>query len=302
MSEAVSEAASELSYVRMHGCGNDYVFLDCFHHAIPADPPALARFISDRHRSAGSDGLVLMLPSDVPAAVARMRMFNADGSEGSLCGNALRCMALWLQQTGKAAGSFQIVMANRLIAVQIIGSEPALRRGMVRIGVGRPEVLRAAVGVQACVRPIELPDVNVPGLIGQPLHVSLGNPHTVFFVKSLANLPFEQLGPRIERHSAFPNRTNVEFVQLSDVVSANMAKVRVWERGSGETQACGSGACAVAVAAVSVGYLRDTDAVQVQMAGGLLRVLLGADLQLELEGPAEECCRGTILWPRDSGV
>lgn len=290
-------ALAELPYLRMHGCGNDYVFLDCFQNAAPHDLSGLARFISDRHRAAGSDGLVLMLPSDTPAAVARMRMFNADGSEGSLCGNALRCMAMWLHQTGRAGRTFQIAMAERLIGVQIVDSEPGLRRAMVRIDVGRPGVLNSQPGISGCVRQQALAGVQVPGLLGQPLHVSLGNPHTVFFVPAIAAVPFDRLGPQIESHPAFPDRTNVEFVEISDR-SENRLTVRVWERGSGETLACGSGACAVAVAALAAGHLQSFQAVSVQMAGGLLRVLLSADLQLQLEGPAEECCRGSILWPR----
>lgn len=290
-------ALAELPYLRMHGCGNDYVFLDCFQNAAPHDLSGLARFISDRHRAAGSDGLVLMLPTDTPAAVARMRMFNADGSEGSLCGNALRCMAMWLHQTGRAGRTFQIAMAERLIGVQIVDSEPGLRRAMVRIDVGRPGVLNSQPGISGCVRQQALAGVQVPGLLGQPLHVSLGNPHTVFFVPAIAAVPFDRLGPQIESHPAFPDRTNVEFVEISDR-SENRLTVRVWERGSGETLACGSGACAVAVAALAAGHLQSFQAVSVQMAGGLLRVLLSADLQLQLEGPAEECCRGSILWPR----
>lgn len=293
----VGAALSELPYLRMHGCGNDYVFLDCFQNAAPHDLSGLARFISDRHRAAGSDGLVLMLPSDTPAAVARMRMFNADGSEGSLCGNALRCMAMWLHQTGRADRTFQIAMAERLIGVQIVDSEPGLRRAMVRIDVGRPGVLNSQPGISGCVRQQSLAGVQVPGLLGQPLHVSLGNPHTVFFVHAIAAVPFDRLGPQIESHPAFPDRTNVEFVEISDP-SENRLTVRVWERGSGETLACGSGACAVAVAALAAGHLQSFQAVSVQMAGGLLRVLVSADLQLQLEGPAEECCRGSILWPR----
>ncbi len=294
----MSGMLSELQYLRMHGCGNDYVFLDCFRNRAPEDPAGLSRYVSDRHRAVGSDGLVLMLPSDVPGAVARMRMFNADGSEGSLCGNALRCMAMWLHQSGRAEALFQIVMAERLIGVQIVESDADWRRAVVRIDVGRPAVLSTDPGVRCCVREQTLADVQVPGLVGSPLHVSLGNPHTVFFVQSIPAVPFELLGPRIERHAAFPDRTNVEFVEISGLSAANAATVRVWERGSGETLACGSGACAVAVAAVAAGHLHSRLPISVQMTGGLLRVLVSEDLELQLEGMAEECCRGTVLWPR----
>ncbi len=283
---------SPLSFIKMHGCGNDYVFVDCFTQRAPAHPGALSERISDRHRSVGSDGLVLMLPPSVDDADATMRMFNADGSEGSLCGNALRCFAMWLFQSGRCGTTFCIEMAGRRIRCEIVESDTSSRTALVRTAFGPPGVAGSGgFGQEQYSVPVCLPDVAVESHIGDALHVSMGNPHTIFFVESIAAVSFEKLGPRIEHHAAFPNRTNVEFVE---VTGPNQCRVRVWERGSGETQACGSGACAVAVAGLTSGRFFAGRPVSVQMSGGLLSILVDHDWNVTLEGPAAECCRGTI--------
>lgn len=281
-----------LSFIKMHGCGNDYVFVDCMTQIAPAHPGALSQVISDRHRSVGSDGLVLMLPPAVDDADATMRMFNADGSEGSLCGNALRCFAMWLFQSGRCDRTFWIEMAGRRIHCEIVASDAFSRTALIRTAFGPPGTVGSGDdehGMYAV--PLALPDVVVESQIGSALHVSMGNPHTIFFVESIAAVSFEQLGPRIEHHKAFPNRTNVEFVE---VTGPNQCRVRVWERGSGETQACGSGACAVAVAGLVSGRFSIDQPVSVQMSGGLLSIIVDHDWNVTLEGPAAECCRGTI--------
>jgi diaminopimelate epimerase len=281
-----------LSFIRMHGCGNDYVFVDCFTQRAPAHPGALSRVISDRHRSAGSDGLVLMLPPAVDDADATMRMFNADGSEGSLCGNALRCFAMWLFQSGRCGRSFCIEMAGRRIRCEIVESDASRRTALVRTAFGPPGLVGSGdSGHAKYAVPVSLPDVVVESHIGKALHVSMGNPHTIFFVESIADVSFDRLGPRIEHHSVFPNRTNVEFVE---VTGSNECRVRVWERGSGETQACGSGACAVAVAGIASGRFSIAQPVPVHMSGGLLSIIVDDDWNVTLEGPAAECCRGTV--------
>ena len=281
-----------LSFIKMHGCGNDYVFVDCFTQRAPADPGALSRVISDRHRSVGSDGLVLMLPPTVDDADATMRMFNADGSEGSLCGNALRCFAMWLFQSGRCAGTFCIEMAGRRIRCDVMESNISGRTAIVRTSFGPPGVVGSRDSVHGPFAvALTVPDVVVESHIGDALHVSMGNPHTIFFVESITAVSFEQHGPCIEHNSVFPNRTNVEFVE---VTGSNQCRVRVWERGSGETQACGSGACAVAVAGLTSGRFSSGRPVSVEMSGGLLSVLVDHDWSVTLEGPAAECCRGTI--------
>ncbi len=285
-----------IPFIKMHGCGNDYVFLDCFSNPVPEDPCALAVSISDRNRGVGGDGLVLMLPSDnIIGAVAVMRMFNADGSEGSLCGNALRCMAMWLHQSGRADREFRIAMGNRLMPVWILDSDVHNRVARVRIEVGPPVTQTpSAAGRLMFVRNVELSDLCLPKLAHPPQFVSMGNPHTVLFVDSLEQVDFFKLGPAIECHHQFPHRTNVEFVEIQEFDSAEptAVKVRVWERGSGETMACGSGACAVAVAGYASGQLSDRGPIQVAMRGGNLSVTWDASNSVFLEGPAEESFRG----------
>ena len=289
-----------IPFIKMHGCGNDYVFLDCFSNPVPKDPSALAVCISDRNRGVGGDGLVLMRPSESSTAVATMRMFNSDGSEGSLCGNALRCMAMWLHQSGRAGTEFRITMGDRLMPVSIVDSNIHKRLARVRIDVGQPVIQSpTASGKLKFVRDIDLSDLCLPKLAHPPQFVSMGNPHTILFVQSLEEVDFFTLGPAIERHCEFPNRTNVEFVEIhrTDSARPTAATVRVWERGSGETMACGSGACAVAVAGFANGLFSDDAPIQITMRGGDLVVAWDESNNVVLEGTAEESFRG--LFPAE---
>lgn len=291
-----------IPFIKMHGCGNDYVFLDCFSNPVPKDPSTLAVNISDRNRGVGGDGLVLMMPPECRNAAARMRMLNSDGSEGSLCGNALRCMAMWLHQSGLAGSEFRIAMSDRLMPVRILHSDGQQRVAQVRIEVGAPVVQNPLVAGKAMfVREIELSNLLLPELSHAPVFVSMGNPHTILFVRSLDALDFFKLGPAIECHPEFPGRTNVEFVEIQNGESepSPRAKVRVWERGSGETMACGSGACAVAVAGVASRLLADSVPIQIEMRGGNLVVIWDQFNSVFLEGPAEEAFRG--IFPADIG-
>jgi diaminopimelate epimerase len=284
---------SALSWIRMHGCGNDYVFIDAFNQPVPPCPQELAQRLSDRHRSVGGDGLVLMLPSSEPDCHARMRMFNSDGSEGSLCGNALRCMALWLHHSQLAPGRMTLEMHGRRIHAEVLrlDSLPHIS-GAVRIALAPPQALSPHLPSPArFAASVELADFEIPGLLHQPLKADPGNPHLVLFIRQLSEVPVERLGPALEGHTAFPNRTNVEFAEL---LRGNAVRVRVWERGSGETLACGSGACAVALAGAAAGLFDPALPIHVHMTGGQLIVSLHADGSLQLEGPAEECCRGLL--------
>lgn len=298
--------AEEIPFIKMHGCGNDYVYLDGFSCPVPDDLNGLAQVVSHRHFGIGSDGLVVMLPDGPDRFVARMRMFNADGSEGSLCGNALRCMAMWLHQHQQFPAEFTINMGRRAIAASVRESDAEQRTATVAISIGVPEeVSPEQSGRRAFVREISLPGVPLPPLLHPPLQISFGNPHTVLFVRSLAEIPFTQLGPLIEKYPAFPDGTNVEFVELcepSDHTSTPLLNrrlrpdvhVRVWERGSGETLACGSGACAVAVAAMVSGQFSGRESVRVAMKGGDLKVTWDSGDQLILEGAAAESFRGVF--------
>lgn len=284
-----------IPFIKMHGCGNDYVFLDCFSNPVPKDPSALAICISDRNRGVGGDGLVLMLPPESDTSAAIMRMFNADGSEGSLCGNALRCLAMWLHHSGRAGREFRIRMGDRLMPVSISDSDVPNRHARVRIDVGRPNVQNSqAAGRLKFIRDVNLSELCLPRFAHPPLFVSMGNPHVILFVDSLEDVDFNSLGPAIECHREFPNRTNVEFVELlkSDSARPAAARVRVWERGSGETMACGSGACAVAVAGLASELFLGGVPIQISMRGGNLMIDWDQSDNVFLEGPAEESFRG----------
>ncbi len=287
----------------MHGCGNDYVFIDGMDWSTTQTQAfnfsAVARQVSDRHRSIGGDGLVGMLASESNDADARMRMFNSDGSEGNLCGNALRCMAMWLHQSGHCGTRCRIAMHDRVIGAEIISSDQMQKCAIVRVDIGPPVILTAAAsGLLKYIRHTILGDIQ---LHGQPLRiveVSMGNPHAIILVDDLSTVPFETIGPQVERHKAFPNRTNVEFVQVTGI---NRARVRVWERGSGETQACGSGACATGVMGWATGLFSLSQPVEIHMPGGNLKVHMSAEESVSLEGAAEESARGEVLGRSTSG-
>lgn len=277
-----------MRFTKMQGCGNDYIYVNCFDEAAPRDPAALSQAISDRHFGVGADGLILICPSE--RADARMRMFNADGSEAEMCGNGLRCVAKYVHDHG-------IVRQTRL------GIETG--RGVLTVDLevvaGKVERARVDMGapiLQASDIPTTLPGdppVNVPVTIsGETLKftcVSIGNPHAVTFVDAITDRHVHVLGPLIENLSAFPRRTNVEFIRVNRRDDATM---RVWERGSGETLACGTGACAAAVAGVLTGKLDRR--VTMHLLGGDLELHWSeADNHVYMTGPAVEVFSGE--WP-----
>ncbi|MFL5340312.1 MAG: diaminopimelate epimerase [Gemmataceae bacterium] len=277
-----------MRFTKMHGCGNDYVYVDCFREKLPGDPAALSRAIADRHFGVGGDGLILICPSE--KADARMRMFNADGSEAEMCGNGLRCVAKYVHDHGLVRGTrLNIETGRGVLTVELEFEGGKARR--VRVDMGAPILQNSDI-------PTTLPGnppVNVPltidGTTLQFTCVSMGNPHAVTFVDEITDRHVHGLGPLVEKHPAFPRRTNVEFIRVNRPDDATM---RVWERGSGETLACGTGACASAVAGVLTGKL----------ARRVVMHLLGGDLELHwseadnhvyMTGPAVEVFSGD--WP-----
>jgi len=279
-----------IPFVKMHGCGNDYIYMDCREREL-ADPPALARRLSDRHFGVGGDGIILIMPS--AQADYRMRMFNADGSEAEMCGNGIRCFAKWLYDRGLVKGDEARIETGAGIRVVRIYAEGGKAR-RVRVNMGVPRLARSHIPMEGPDCPIVREDlaIEVPSqgsVTFRITAVSMGNPHCVIYVDATDSFPVALYGPLIEHHKAFPRRTNVEFVQM---LSAGEAKMRVWERGSGETLACGTGASATCVAGV---LNKKTDR-------RLLLHLLGGDLELEwaddgtvfLTGPAEEVFEGTV--------
>jgi len=287
-----------MNFVKMHGAGNDYVYVDCFVERAPADPAALAPRIADRHRGVGGDGLVLVLPST--QAAARMRMFNADGSEAEMCGNGVRCVAHLVVAHGHAlAGAVTIETGRGVLTVDV--RREGERRSQVRVDMGEPllepgripvAVLGAGPVVDAACAALAAEEAwwATAGLDPRMTCVSMGNPHVVFYCRDVAAVPLESIGPRIERHPLFPQRVNVHFVEVQ---SPERVRMRTWERGSGITQACGTGASAVCVAGVLAG--RTGRRISAQLPGGELELEWHSGGHVFMTGPAEEVFTGT--WP-----
>lgn len=238
-----------MHFIKMHGIGNDYIYVDEFLYKAPADIGDAARLASDRHTGIGGDGLILIQPSQI--ADCKMRMFNADGSEGWMCGNAIRCIARYMLERHPEICPGDTVRIETLSGIKIVTAQ--------RDAEGKPSMLRADMGAPG-LSPESIPvltatpqdlSIEVSGFSGSGVCVSMGSPHIVFFIDSdPSELDIAHIGPAIESHSLFPERVNVEFVQVQPDGSL---KMRVWERGSGETMACGTGACATAVAAMLKG-------------------------------------------------
>ncbi|HEY8464603.1 MAG TPA: diaminopimelate epimerase [Bacillota bacterium] len=279
-----------MKFTKMHGLGNDYIYINCFTINVE-NPSALAVKMSDRHLGIGSDGLVLIMPSKV--AAARMRMFNADGSEAEMCGNAIRCVAKYLYEHGLVQEkSFSVETQAGIKAVTLQTAAAAKSEVIsVRVDLGEPILESSRIPVLTdAAQAVNLPiDVN-----GRSYHftaVSLGNPHCVIFVPEITEVMITQDGPALETHPFFPSKTNVEF---TTVTSPSSLQMRVWERGSGETLACGTGACAAVVAAVINGLT--SRQVQVNLRGGTLEVEWDQTTNhVWMTGPAVEVFDGDWL-------
>ena len=252
-----------MKFTKMHGIGNDYVYMDCTKERLE-NPGEIARLVSDRHKGIGSDGLILIQSSD--EADFEMAMYNADGSYGKMCGNGIRCVAKYVYDNG---------LTDKTEISVISGG--AVKYLKLTVENGKVKKVRVNMGVPI-LKPSEIPVVGdgdklvaVPIVVDNQVYemtcVSMGNPHAVVFLDDVENLKIEEIGPRFEQHERFPDRVNTEFVERID---RKNLKMRVWERGSGETMACGTGACATAVAAILNGYAeRD---VTVHLLGGDLEI------------------------------
>lgn len=278
----------KIPFTKMHGCGNDYIYINCFEHTID-DPITLSQQISDRHFGIGGDGIVLICPSD--EADAKMRMFNIDGSEGKMCGNAIRCVAKYVYDNNIVAK--EVLKIETLSGIKTI--DLFIENGKMttaKVDMGKAILEPALIPVQS---KEENPLINFPLQVEDISYhittVSMGNPHCVVFVEDpmLVDLPL--IGPKFEHHSFFPESVNTEFIAVTDRTTLHM---RVWERGSGETLACGTGACAAVVAAVLNGYCdKDTD-ITVKLLGGNL-VIRYTDEGVFMTGPAVSVFDGEIL-------
>jgi len=273
-----------LRFTKMHGIGNDYVYVDCFSQTV-ADPSALARRVSPRRTGIGSDGLILICPSET--ADCRMEMYNADGSRGQMCGNGIRCVAKYLYEHGVAPRtSLRIETDAGVKALQLHPVDGQVPRVTVDMGEPILDGPRIPVATEGRVVGASL---QVNHTVYDVTCVSMGNPHCVVFVDDVGALSLEQLGPRFEHHPFFPERVNTEFVAI---VNRTHLHMRVWERGSGETAACGTGACATLVAAV-LNDRSDRRAI-VHLTGGDLEVEWRTDNHVLMTGAAEEVFTGEI--------
>ncbi len=275
-----------MKFTKMQGCGNDYVYINCFEEKVE-DAPALARKVSDRHFGIGADGLVLIKPSSRDDFT--MEMYNADGSRAEMCGNAIRCVGKYVfdhRMTKKRELAVETLAGTKYLSLNVSGDKVSEVTVLMGVPVFEPEKIPVVAEGKSVV---DMP-VTVDGRKYRITAVSMGNPHAVIFVEDTKNFPIEKIGPLFERHEMFPERVNTEFVKVLDRENISM---RVWERGSGETWACGTGACASAVASVINGY---TDGkVTVHMLGGNLHIRYdGEGGQVYMTGPAVEVFRGEL--------
>lgn len=288
-----------LPFTKLHGLGNDYVYVDCFAHPMPRDPAALARAVSDRHRGVGGDGLILICPSQ--RADARMRMYNADGSESEMCGNGIRCVAKYVYdhglvrkprlsiETGRGVLTLDLeIDRDRVRRVTVDMGEPILDAARIPSTLAGPRVVDAAVPAEL-LEPFRA-ELAAAGLDPRWTCVSMGNPHVVLYCRQVDRVPLERIGPVLEHAPQFPQRINVHFVEVHGPEEATM---RTWERGSGITQACGTGASAVCVAGVLTG--RTLRRLLAHLPGGDLELRWAENDHVFMTGPATEVFSG--VWP-----
>jgi diaminopimelate epimerase len=277
-----------MQFTKMHGAGNDYVYVDCFRQPAPDAPAELARALSDRHRGIGGDGLILICPSDI--ADASMRMFNADGSQAEMCGNGIRCLAKYVYEHGICRQTSMTVETGRGVLTLELALDGS-RVSQVRVDMGEPLLAATQIPTRLPGDPVVNVPMAVDGKSFRVTCVSMGNPHCVTYVDDATDELVLGIGPKVEVSPHFPDRTNVEFVE---VLSRKEVRQRTWERGSGETQACGTGASAVCVAGVLTG--RTDRQLTVHLPGGDLALEWNeADNHVYMTGPAVEVFAGE--WP-----
>lgn len=281
----------KLSFTKMQGCANDYIYLDCRESGVPENIAALSEKLSRRHFSIGADGIICICAAQTAGADGMMRIFNADGSEGRMCGNGIRCVGKYLYDNNMVDGKTEITIET-LSGIKTLILHPEN---------GKAKTVRVDMG-PAALEPAEIPVyldgdrvVDAPLVIDEKVYhitcVSMGNPHCVVFVKEdVDSLDLARLGPKFEHNPLFPERVNTEFV---NVLPDGTLKMRVWERGSGETWACGTGACAVGVTAVLSGLAAKGDDILVHLRGGDLTIRY-TDQTVFMTGPATTVFEGTV--------
>lgn len=275
-----------MRFTKMQGLGNDYVYVNCLEERVE-NPAELSIKVSDRHFGIGSDGLILICPSDI--ADFRMDMYNADGSRAEMCGNGIRCVGKYVYDFGltdKVDVSIETLAGIKYLHLEVENGKVKL----VTVDMGTPELSARKIPIISDKETVISESILVGGVEYKMTGVSMGNPHAVVYLEDMTQLQMEQIGPKFEKHERFPSRINTEFVQVLD---RNTVVMRVWERGSGETLACGTGACAVAVASILNGYTEDS--VTVKLLGGDLKITWNREEnKVYMTGPAEVAFTGEI--------
>lgn len=275
----------QIKFTKMHGIGNDYVYINCFEQTVK-DPKTLATKMSPRRFSVGADGVILICPSDV--ADAKMRMFNLDGSEGKMCGNGIRCVGKFVYDNGIAhKNTVTVETLSGIKTLEITDKDG--KADTITVDMGKAELSPEKIPAIADCDTIIDTAIMVGGKDYNITAVSMGNPHAVTFCDEIDDLDLEKIGPDFEHHEMFPEQVNTEFIRVIDDKTLQM---RVWERGSGETFACGTGACAAAVAAVLNGYCKQDREITVHLIGGDLFITYTSDGTVYMRGGAEKVYDG----------
>lgn len=276
-----------MKFTKMQGAGNDYIYVNCFEETV-SDPCGAAVKVSDRHFGIGSDGLVLIEPSEV--ADFKMDIYNSDGSQAKMCGNATRCVAKYVRDNGltdKDEISLETLSGIKYIRMYTENGRVSAARVNMGSPVLKPSDIPVLIGTDTAIKQ----PLNVGGHDYDVTCVSMGNPHCVVYIDDTDALDIEKTGPLFENHAAFPDRINTEFIQ---VISDTCIKMRVWERGAGETLACGTGACAATVSSILNGFCRRDADIKVLLRGGELTIRWAQDGDVYMTGPAETVCTGEI--------
>lgn len=276
-----------MKFTKMHGIGNDYIYVNCFEETVE-NPEKISIYVSDRRKGIGSDGLVMIMPSD--KADFRMRIFNADGSEAMMCGNATRCIGKYVYDKGLTDKTEITLETNSGVKYLTLFPENG-KVEFVEVDMGNAILTPKDIPVLSDKEKFISEPVEVEGKEYKITCVSMGNPHAIIYMDDIKNLELEKIGPSFENHRLFPDRINTEFIEVIDSKTLNM---RVWERGSGETFACGTGACASVVASVLNGYCKNDEEITVHLRGGDLKITWKSDGAVIMKGPAAFICDGDV--------
>ena len=278
---------NRLKFTKMHGAGNDYIYINCFEETVK-NPEKLAIKVSDRHFGIGSDGLILISPSD--KADFKMNIYNADGSEGMMCGNGIRCVSKYVYDNGmtdKDEISVETRSGIKLIKMNVENGKVV----SARVNMGEPILEAEKIPTKFDGENVVRQKLTIDEKEYEVTCVSMGNPHCIVYVDDVKDIDLEKIGPKFENNEMFPERINTEFVH---VVSDTELDMRVWERGSGETLACGTGSCAVTVASVLCGYCKRNTEIKINLLGGTLTDIWTDGGDVYMTGPAATVCTGEI--------